>query len=481
MVELTFYGGVGEIGGNKILLKDNEDSLFLDFGMSFGEEGVFFSDFLGPKKCNGIEDYVHLGLLPSVKGIYRQDFLEHMKKKPDEAPSVGGVLISHAHVDHIGYLNFLRADIPLYCTPETAAIMEAFETYGSEEYLSIKTSFKHVESKKGGLKRMTSRDEGCVSPRKVETTRKKFRVGDLKITPVPVDHSLPGACAYIIETSAGNIVYTGDLRFHGRNASFSRDFVKKASKAKPVLMLCEGTRIGSEKIDSEKGVLDDATNTISETKALSIVNYPIRDLDRMETFKEAAELNDRRLVVNLKQAVLLELFREQKLKAPLLSECDIYIPRKSWGLVTEDLPRELIEKDYASWERDFLWNSNSITCKDIRKEESAYVWRCDFFELKELLDIKPSKGSSYVRSVVEPFSEEMVLSDQVVKNWLSHFRIKTKLQAHASGHASALELKEMVEKISPDILIPIHTEQPLLFKKFHSNVKIIEKNGRFEL
>ena len=109
------------------------------------------------------------------------------------------------------------------------------------------------------------------------------------------------------------------------------------------------------------------------------------------------------------------------------------------------------------------------------------MWRCDFFELKELLDIKPSKGSSYVRSVVEPFSEEMVLSDQVVKNWLSHFRIKTKLQAHASGHASALELKEMVEKISPDTLIPIHTEQPLLFKKFHPNVKIIEKNGRVEL
>ena len=481
MVELIFYGGVGEIGGNKVLLRDDGASVFLDFGMSFGEEGVFFSDFLGPKKCNGIEDYVRLGLLPEISGIYRHDFLEHVKKKPDETPSVDGVLISHAHVDHIGYLNFLRADIPIYCTPESAAIMEAFETYGSEEYLSIKTSFKHIEAKKGGLKRMTSRDEGGVMPKRVETSRKKFRIGDLKITPVPVDHSLPGACAYIIETSAGNIVYTGDLRFHGRNAAFSRDFVKKASKARPVLMLCEGTRIGSESIDSEKGVLDDAADTISETKALSIVNYPIRDLDRMATFKEAAEVNDRRLVLNLKQAMLLEIFRKHKLKAPKLSECDIYVPRKSWGLVTEDMPKELVERDYTSWERDFLWRENSITCKDIRKDESSYVWRCDFFELKELLDILPGKGSSYVRSIVEPFSEDMVLSDQVVQNWLSHFKIKAKLQAHASGHASGPELREMIETISPDTLIPIHTEKPLLFKRFHSNVKVVEKNGKFEL
>ena len=35
MVKLTFYGGVNEIGGNKILLEDNGTKLFLDFGLSF--------------------------------------------------------------------------------------------------------------------------------------------------------------------------------------------------------------------------------------------------------------------------------------------------------------------------------------------------------------------------------------------------------------------------------------------------------------
>ena len=36
MVTLTFYGGINEIGGNKVLLEDNGTRIFLDFGMSFG-------------------------------------------------------------------------------------------------------------------------------------------------------------------------------------------------------------------------------------------------------------------------------------------------------------------------------------------------------------------------------------------------------------------------------------------------------------
>ena len=40
MTSLTFYGGVGEIGGNKILLEDGTKSLLLDFGLSYKPELV---------------------------------------------------------------------------------------------------------------------------------------------------------------------------------------------------------------------------------------------------------------------------------------------------------------------------------------------------------------------------------------------------------------------------------------------------------
>ena len=57
MVELTFYGGVKEIGGNKILLEDNDTKIFLDFGMSFGKRAEFFEEFLTPRTANGIGDF----------------------------------------------------------------------------------------------------------------------------------------------------------------------------------------------------------------------------------------------------------------------------------------------------------------------------------------------------------------------------------------------------------------------------------------
>ena len=54
MVSIQFFGGINEIGGNKILLKDGDTRIFLDFSMSFGQSGEYFSEFLNPRKCNGI-------------------------------------------------------------------------------------------------------------------------------------------------------------------------------------------------------------------------------------------------------------------------------------------------------------------------------------------------------------------------------------------------------------------------------------------
>lgn len=77
MTNIDFYGGMDEIGGNKILVDDTKTSLFLDFGMSFPQANNYFSEFLQPRKGNGLLDFVEFGLLPKIKGIYREDYLRH--------------------------------------------------------------------------------------------------------------------------------------------------------------------------------------------------------------------------------------------------------------------------------------------------------------------------------------------------------------------------------------------------------------------
>ena len=111
-MNIEVLGGKNEIGGNKIIVEHKGTRILLDFGMSFGQSAKFFSEFLQPRKCAALSDFFELGLLPDIKGIYRQDYLKHMER-PQENRSIDAVLLSHAHADHAQYVHFLRHDIPI--------------------------------------------------------------------------------------------------------------------------------------------------------------------------------------------------------------------------------------------------------------------------------------------------------------------------------------------------------------------------------
>ena len=78
MTSITFHRGVNDIGGNKFLVKDKDTTLFMDFGMSFSEEGQFFTQFLNARGSNFLIDMFELGMLPKIKGLYRQDYAKHV-------------------------------------------------------------------------------------------------------------------------------------------------------------------------------------------------------------------------------------------------------------------------------------------------------------------------------------------------------------------------------------------------------------------
>jgi len=102
MTSLTFYGGVNEIGGNKILLEDKDTKVFLDFGKGFSRRAKFFEEYINPRTANGISDFLEMGLIPDIKGAYRNDLLTLAERKPEE-PEIDAVLLTHAHADHADY------------------------------------------------------------------------------------------------------------------------------------------------------------------------------------------------------------------------------------------------------------------------------------------------------------------------------------------------------------------------------------------
>lgn len=462
-MKLTLLGGKNEIGGNKILVEHKSTKILLDFGISMSQASKFFAEFLQPRRCSSISDLIELNLLPDLKGLYRNDYLIHMGRKAEER-QFDALLISHAHADHAQYLHFLRNDIPIYSTKPTKIILQALEEIGSNTFSDLITTvetFQFRQNKKGGMSRVDRRDIDYVKERpfNIMEPYQRYKIKDLEVEMLPVDHSLPGACAFIIYSDEGNLVYTGDLRFHGNNKHLTEEFVKRAKASKPKWLLSEGTNIDDDKMVTEKNVQEQITRFIKDAKGLAFVEHPIRDLDRVISVFNSAKANKREFVVTLKLAYFIEALQEY---CPFkLDAVKILIPPKSWGLICKKVDCKLIEEDYKEWERTYINRKNAITYQELQKNPIKYVVSMNFFEINNLLDIKP-KDAIWIKSSCEPFCDEMEIDEKRKRNWLNHFNIKEYF-AHASGHASGKEIKAMIKDINAKQLIPIHTQHPEMF------------------
>lgn len=467
MTSITCYGGVNEIGGNKILISDKKDKIFLDFGMSFGEHFKYFDVFLTPRKLNGVGDFFELGLLPKIKGIYRKDYLGRIGNKQSKKLGVKGVFLSHAHADHVSYVHFLRKDLPIYATPESHKIMESVEETsgtGWSELVNLKVTFEFYKNKKGGFSRLYG-DKAKI-PRDLKDVKKPVQFDSMKVKSSRVNHSLPGATGYIIETSIGTIAYTGDIRFHGYGGHLTEKFLEDAKGAD--VLITEGTRVDGQNTITEAELKERVSKEISRTEGIVLANWPVRDADRLISFFEAAKENGRILVLSTKQANLLEKLSEVNNDVPKLTDKNmrVFMTRKNWGLIDrKDLPDDSLKLgDYVGWEREYLNHPSMIDYNELRKNPSEYVIRTDFFDMTELIDIQPNEKSRYIRSTCEPFDDKMEFSEAIIDAWLDHYKVRKTGTIHCSGHAPGPEIERIIETINPKTIIPIHTVKPQKFE-----------------
>ncbi len=435
--EITCFGGVGEIGGNKILLRDGDTSVFLDFGTGFAEGASFFDAGIEPRRVNGAGDLFEFGLLPEVPGLYSEAALQNTALKYVK-PEVDAVILSHYHSDHFGRMTYVDEGVPVYCGETTALIHEAAK--------------KSTGSPLDGHELRTFR------------TGKRFRVGSMEVIPVHVDHSIPGAYGFIVHTSKGAVVYSGDFRFHGPAGSMTDDLIEAGRDSKPALLITEGTRVSPEDNKSsfsEKSVAAETVRAIKGNRKLVFSSFRGNDVDRVNTFFEAAEKSGRRLVVSVKTAVLLqELSRDEGIKVPSIGrDVLVYMKRKRSG--------RMDDRDYFKWERPFL--DDSMSAQEIRKNQRSVFLHLDIWNFPEVIDIKPEMGGAYIHSSSEAFNEEGEREEGVVKNWIDHMGFSYH-QIHASGHAPMAGVRKLVVGIGAKRVVPVHTEFPELFRGFQPGV-----------
>lgn len=467
MTSLTFYGGVNEIGGNKILLEDNDTKVFLDFGKGFSRREKYFEEYLRPRPANGIVDFLTMGLVPDIEGIYRDDLMERAGKNIVE-PDIDAVLLTHAHADHVDYISFLHEKIPIYMGQTCHILLKAIQERSSSDFEKQVLEYKPLDSKRGDPK----------IQRNIETFRsgKKFRIGSLEIQPIHVDHSVPGAYGFIIYTSEGPVVYTGDIRLHGARPEMTEEFINEAKMAKPVALICEGTRITEESTtESEELVYNKSNNVVSRRNNIIFADFNFKDVDRVRTFYNVARENGRKLVVKIKDCYYLKyLSQDPTLDIPNFDDEDIviYKPKQRSGTYQSS--------DYYGEDRVFAGLPNAKTAGEISLEPHKYLCALGYFSFNVLIDMKPKNGTVYIHSASEPYNEEQVLSQERVDNWLDRFGM-TKFQIHCSGHAKGEDLLNAVKEIDAKMLYPIHTEHPTEYIKATNKMTIVEEGKTYTL
>jgi len=522
-MEIKIYGGINEIGGNKIFININERRFLFDFGLSFNENNQYFSEFLSPRKFNGIIDYLYLGLIPPLNGLYRNDlvipFKETLRKDPyNIVPSdksiIDACFLSHAHLDHYKFIGFLQKNTPLYMNWISYVLLDFLTKTTKDsinpEILNFYEFFKTIPKKKQKkgteieYKRATKKDyKDHETKRKVTLMRENVpyifnsTAGNIHITQNPTDHSIPGACSFIVEHDGRSIIYTGDFRRHGVHSEWVENFIRIAQKSNPIAIITEGSRVpssesfrnGSYKSDdkTEQDVKLHSSDLIKDYPGLILINLQSRNLDRILTYYNLAKKFNRILAVSPKIFLLIDSFKaklrdldentiQEFYNAYTLPEFDdqnfmIYLERKGWGKF------ELI--DYKGLQKGIFKNYKFLTHKDIKKEPERYLLYMDYFMLNELIDLDQKLNSvMFISSTTDPFNEEMVIQEEKLNAWLKRFGVLKTETMHSSGHCFTDQLIEFLQKIDADNIIPIHTENPETFKEFGlSGNVILPKKG----
>jgi ribonuclease J len=409
--------------------------------MSFAMRKQFYSPpFLSPKSERSLQE---LGILPRLDGLYKFD------RKP---PEVDAVFISHGHMDHSAYLSFINREIPVYCGETTKTILQALS-----------------DMRRADLE--FDVEDLAFQPFR---TGDRITVGCLEVEPVHVDHSVPGAYGFIVHTSSGAIVYTGDFRRHGAKPEMTDDFAAKAAAAEPVAVVTEATNMTGASVSSESEVEAKLNSIVEQAGGIVLAEFAYADVDRLNSFFRIAKKDDRCLAVSLKQAYLLNALRaDEGLDVPDLSEEGVLIFRRS-------------KATNYRWENQIMeqFPDKVKNAFDVSKQQCKVVLALSFYDLEELVEIQPEAGSCYVLSASEPFNEEMEIDCERLTSWLKHYGLP-QYHVHVSGHIMPLQLKEVLGHINSEQIFPVHTEHPDLFAKFvrdlRSKVVLPEKERQYKI
>lgn len=414
-MQITIYRGTHEIGGTLVELKSENSRILIDAGYPIFLNNQPIGDEVSSYSYDKL---LEVGVLPHIKGLYSCD-----------KPGFDAVVISHAHIDHYGLLNYVHPSIQVYMSKGTRKIINISALF----IQSIKAPIGTYEF----------------------DMYKPFKIGDFRIMPFLMDHSAYDAAAFEISDKEKTIIYTGDFRGHGRKANCLDRFINKAKKGADALLI-EGTIFGrqNEEAITEQDLEERLVNKIKDIRGPVLFQSSSQNVDRIVSFYRAATRLDRIFIVDVYTANVLYELRQlgnNHLPYPSVGYPNIKVFYPYW--LTQKIFNKIGEK-YAKRFSPFYIS------KGMLKEEQNNVVFTARPSMRMDIEAASLKNGLFVYSLWEGYRESEYQKE--FENYLSKsgFMID---KLHTSGHATVSDIKRVITGLEPKQIIPIHTMAPDLF------------------
>jgi ribonuclease J len=389
--ELVFValGGLGEIGMNVYLYgfgpETHRQWLMVDLGITFPGESEPGVDVV----------------LPDLKFLY------------DNPKSLIGIVLTHAHEDHIGAVIDLwpKLKAPVYATPFTAGmVLSKTQEFGNRMKLPIK------QIPLGG----------------------RVQIGPFDVEFVTMSHSVPESSALAIRTPLGTVLHTGDWKldkrpFIGQPADETR--LQELGAEGVLAMVCDSTNAFREgRSPSEEEVAHSIVDIIKQQKRRVAVTTFSSNVARIKAVADAAEATGRQLVV-----------AGRSLHRVIDVAIDTGYLAKNFKYLDQDQAQYLNARDTC------------ILCTGSQGEARAAISR---ISQNEHPAISLGKGDTVIfSSRTIPGNERPVGK---IQNNLAHLGVDVitdnEALVHVTGHPRRDELKQMYAWIKPKVAIPMHGE-----------------------
>lgn len=385
-MEVIIHRGTHQIGGCATEYRTKTTRIFIDFGAELDSDNAKLLD---------------------VKGVTKGE------------TNCDAVFFTHYHGDHMGLLDTINKDVPLYMGEASKAIA------------------KILNDRLSKAPNIDSYDIERINSIKTFEAAKSIIIGDIKVTPYMVDHSAYDAYMFKVEADGKSVLHTGDFRTHGFRGKGVKPTLEKYVR-KVDALVCEGTTLNraETKCETENDLKNRIKSVLQENKYVFVV-CSSTNIDRLAGIC-AVIPEGKYCICDKYQLSVIEYIRDYA-----GNKSSLYKFRKAL-YYSENLDEKMNDRGFCMFVR------------------------CGNPEHKRIMEMYKDKNPVVIYSMWKGYLEQDNIMD-----FLDGYK---RLDMHTSGHADIDAIKTVIDTVRPDVIIPMHTEVPEAFLKLAGNKSVLMAN-----